>query len=242
MIYLLISLLWLQQADTLTTQNKTAGKQVAVISVEGTINPTAADYILRGIETARQKNVQALVVKLDTPGGMLKSMKKIVQAFLRDDGLPVVVYVTSEGASAASAGTFITMAANIAAMAPATNIGAASPVTMGGGEIDTVMQKKLFNYSSSFIRTIAKQRGRNTEWAVLAVRRAEAVTAEKAVELNIVDFIAPDMAVLLNKVDGKTIEDNVLRTEGASVLRVEPSFAEQFLGFIMNPMVMMILT
>ena len=242
MIYLLISLLWLQQADTLTTQNKTAGKQVAVISVEGTINPTAADYILRGIETARQKNVQALVVKLDTPGGMLKSMKKIVQAFLRDDGLPVVVYVTPEGASAASAGTFITMAANIAAMAPATNIGAASPVTMGGGEIDTVMQKKLFNYSSSFIRSIAKQRGRNIKWAVSAVRSAESVTAEEAVELNIVDFIASDMEDLLAQIDGKTIEGRTLQTKNGSVLNIEPSFAEEFLGFIMQPLVVMILT
>lgn len=242
MIYLFISILWFQTADTAAVHPEKASQTVAVITVDGVINPTAANYILRGIETARQKNAIALIVKLDTPGGLLKSTKKIVQAFLKDDGLPVIVYVAPEGASAASAGTFITMAANIAVMAPTTTIGAASPVTMGGGEIDTVMQKKLFNYASSFIKSIAKQRGRNVEWAVSAVRQAEAVTAEKAAELNVVDFIAPDISALLSQIDGKTIEQQMLQTQNASILKIEPSFAEQFLGFIMQPLVMMILT
>src|SRR5699024_9789051 len=113
---------------------------------------------------------------------------------------------------------------------------------MGGGEIDTVMQKKLFNYSSSFIRSIAKQRGRNIKWAVSAVRSAESVTAEEAVELNIVDFIASDMEDLLAQIDGKTIEGRTLQTKNGSVLNIEPSFAEEFLGFIMQPLVVMILT
>lgn len=242
MVYLLISLLWLQPIPDSTSHSEVANNTVAMISVKGPINPTAANYILRGVEQANKTNAEALLVKLDTPGGLLKSMKKIVQAFLKDDGLPVIVYVTPKGAAAASAGTFITMAANIAVMAPATTIGAASPVKMGGGEIDSVMQKKLFNYASSFIKTIAKQRNRNAEWAVSAVREAEAVTAEKAAKINVVDFIAQNEQALLTTIDGRQTEGQTLQTAHASITTIEPTLAESFLGFIMNPLVMMILT
>lgn len=242
MIYFLISILLFQPAPDSIQQTESAERPVAMITVEGTINPAVADYIVRGIREAKKMNAQALIVKLDTPGGLLKSTEKIVQAFLREDHLPVIVYVAPEGASAASAGTFITMAANIAVMAPGTVIGAASPVTMGGGEIDTVMQKKLFNYASSFIKSIAKQRGRNAEWAVSAVRQAEAITAEKAVELNVVDFMAETKQELLDKIHGKMVEGVTLQTAKAAITKIEPSFTETLLGFITNPMVMMILT
>ncbi len=242
MIYLLISILWFQGTQDSTVVKEPPSRPVALITVEGAINPTTANYILRGIEEAQAMNAQALIVKLDTPGGLLKSTQKIVQAFLADDNLPVIVYVAPEGAAAASAGTFITMAANIAAMAPATTIGAASPVKMGAGKIDTVMQKKLFNYTESFIKSIAKQRGRNVDWAVSAVRQAEAITAERAVEINVVNLMARSRQALLNKIQGKTAEGQTLQTKNASITKIEPSFAEQFLGFIMQPLVMMILT
>ncbi len=242
MLYLLISILWLQAMPDSVINQAFPSPTVAMITVDGPINPTTANYILRGIEEAKEMNAQALLLQLDTPGGLLKSTRKIVQAFLRDDSLPVIVYVAPEGASAASAGTFITMAANIAAMAPATTIGAASPVKMGGGEIDSVMQKKIFNYTESFAKSIAKQRGRNIEWAVAAVRQAESITAERAVEINVVDLLATDTQSLLNKIHGQTVGGQTLQTKNATITKIEPSFAEEFLGFIMQPLVMMILT
>ncbi len=242
MVYLLISILWFQATQDSIIVKESPSAPVAMITVDGPINPAAANYILRGIEEAKAMNAQALIVKLDTPGGLLKSTRKIVQALLADDNLPVIVYVAPEGAAAASAGTFITMAANIAAMAPATTIGAASPIKMGGGEIDTVMQKKLFNYTESFIKSIAKQRGRNVEWAISAVRTAEAITAERAVEINVVDFLARSRQGVLNKIQGQIAEGQMLQTQNATISEIEPSYAEQFLGFIMQPLVMMILT
>lgn len=252
MVYLLISILWLPlpggvdsgfelPPDSLA-QNEATPQPVAMITVEGPINPSTANYILRGIEEAKKMNAQALIVKLDTPGGLLKSTEEIVQAFLKDDGLPIIVWVAPEGASAASAGTFITMAANIAVMAPGTVIGAASPVKLGGGKMSETMQNKLFNYASSFIKSIAKQRNRNAEWAVSAVRKAESITAEKAAAINVVDFIASNKRELLQKIHGSTLEKETLQTANAAIKKIEPSFAETFLGFIMQPLVMMILT
>lgn len=220
-------------------------KSVALIRVDRAISPTTTNYIKRGIKEAGESGAEALIIELDTPGGLLESTKNIVQAMLDSDELPIIVYVAPEGATAASAGTFITMAAHIAAMAPATNIGAASPVQIGPGgssQPDTVMQKKIFNYSESYIESIAERRGRNAEWAISAVRDGESITADKAVELNVVDLIAESREDLLNKINGRVAAGDTLRTAGASITEIPTNMAENFLGFIMRPEVILILT
>jgi membrane-bound serine protease (ClpP class) len=215
---------------------------VTVISVKGTIGPTVTHYINRGLETARSQHAEALIIELDTPGGLLTSTQDIVQLMLASDDLPIVVYVTPSGGNAGSAGTFITLAAHIAAMAPTTTIGAASPVSMTGGQQDSVMQKKIFNYSENFIENIAKKRGRNTDWARSAVRDGKALTETKALELNVIDLIATDLNQLLIKIDGREVEGKTLHTAKATIERLDRTFAEQFFSFIMRPEVMLILT
>ncbi len=218
---------------------------ITVIRVDGAISPTTTNYIKRGIAKARESGSIALIIEMDTPGGLLESTKDIVQAILDSHDLPIIVYVSPEGASAASAGTFITMAAHIAAMAPATNIGAASPVQMGPGgssQPDTVMQKKIFNYTESYIETIANRRGRNAEWAISAVRDGKSITSDKAVELNVVDLIADNRSDLLNKIDGKEVNGKILHTRGAPIVEIAPNLMESVMGFIIRPEVMLILT
>ena len=219
---------------------------VAVITVDGSISPTTTNYITRGIEEAQAMGAEALVVELDTPGGLLESTKNIVQSFLDSEDFPIIVYVAPEGATAASAGTFITMAAHIAAMSPATNIGAASPVQVGPGgssaQTDTVMQKKIFNYSESYIETIANRRGRNADWAISAVRDGESITADRALEINVIDLIANDREDLLSKVHGREAAGKTLNTNQAKITEIPKNMAEHFLGFIIRPEVLLILT
>lgn len=241
MVYLVIALVLFQASPDSVSQPSPAERPVALVTVDGVINSSSASHILRAVQKAKKMDAQALIIKLDTPGGRLKSTKKIVQALLLDDHLPVVVYVAPEGASAASAGTFITMAANIAAMAPSTVIGAASPVQLGGGEIDTVMQKKLFSYASSFIKSIAKQRGRNTQWAVSAVQQAESVTAQRAVKLNVVDFMAASTQELLDKLNGATAEGQTLHTRSVTVTKIGSASSSILLSIITSPLAVMIL-
>ena len=228
------------QPDTAATTS--AVNKVAVIGVDGSISPTTTNYINRGIKEAREMDAEALILEMDTPGGLLESTKNIVQAFLDSEDLPIIVYVTPEGGSATSAGTFITMAAHIAAMAPATTIGAASPVQMGGGQQDTVMQKKIFNYSESFIESIANRRDRNAEWARSAVRDGESITAEEALEINVINYIATDRKDLLEQVDGYVVNEDTLKTSGATIEEIPTNLAEKLLSFIMRPEVMLILT
>lgn len=225
-----------------TTAVSTSTPVVTMIAIDGAISPTTTNYIQRGIKKAKEQGAECLIIQLDTPGGLLESTKNIVQTFLDSDDMPIVVYVAPEGARAASAGTFITMAAHIAAMAPTTTIGAASPVQMGGGQTDSVMQKKIFNYSESFIESIANRRERNAEWAVSAVRDGEAITADTALALNVIDLIAADREELVNAIDGKVVEGDTLKTRNATITEVPTNFAERFLGFIMRPEVMLILT
>lgn len=222
-------------------QDSTAEKTVTVITIKGAIGPTTTNYITRGLETAIERNAEALIIELDTPGGLLNSTQDIVQEMLASE-MPIVVYVTPSGGNAGSAGTFITLAAHIAAMAPTTTIGAASPVSMGGGQQDTVMQKKIFNYSESFIENIAKERDRNAEWAKSAVSDGEAITETEALELNVIDLIAADLNDLLEQIDGKEVEGRVLYTSNATIEPLDESFAEKFFSFIMRPEIMLILT
>jgi membrane-bound serine protease (ClpP class) len=214
---------------------------VTVITIKGAIGPTTTNYITRGLETALEKGAEALIIELDTPGGLLNSTQDIVQVMLASK-MPIVVYVTPSGGNAGSAGTFITLAAHIAAMAPTTTIGAASPVSMGGQQQDTVMQKKIFNYSESFIENIAKERDRNAEWAKSAVRDGAAITETEALELNVIDFISQDLNELLIQIDGLVFEGDTLQTAQASINREGETFAEQFFSFIMRPEIMLILT
>ncbi len=218
-----------------------SGKSVSVISVSGTIGPTTTSYIERGLRKARSNGDEIIIIELDTPGGLLNSTQDIVQIMLGSN-FPIAVYVSPEGANAGSAGTFITLAAHIAAMAPATNIGAASPVQMGGAEMDTVAQKKIFSYSESYIESIAERRGRNAEWAKKAVRDGDAITERQALELDVIDLIADDLEDLLAQIDGMEIEGRILETSGAEINRIEQNFAEIFFSFILRPEVMLILT
>lgn len=234
------------QADTTDVDTTSATDSdnpvVTIISIDGSISPTTTNYINRGIAKASEQGAECLIIQMDTPGGLLESTKDIVQAFLESDDLPIVVYVAPEGARAASAGTFITMAAHVAAMAPTTTIGSASPVQMGGGQSDSVMQKKIFNYSESFIESIAERRDRNAEWAKSAVRDGESLTASEALEINVIDIIASDTNELLANLDGRTINGDTLATQNATIEEVPPNLAEMLFGFIMRPEVMLILT
>jgi len=226
--------------DSLKSQ-PSQSSSVSFISVDGSINPTTFNYIERAHTTANERNDNALIIQLNTPGGLLTTTQDIVTLMLGSD-LPIIVYVAPDGSNAGSAGTFITMAAHIAAMAPATNIGAASPVSMGGGQMDTVMQKKIFEFSESYIETIAEKRGRNTEWAKSAVRDGASITANEALEKNVIDFIAESLDELLEKSSEKEIDGETLNISNAEINRIELNLAEIFFGFIIRPEVMLILT
>ncbi len=223
------------------TDSSKTNPSVTVISIQGAIGPTTTNYIRRGFEEAINRNDEALIIELDTPGGLLSSTQDIVQDMLASE-MPIVVYVTPSGGNAGSAGTFITLAAHIAAMAPTTTIGAASPVSMGGGEQDSVMKKKIFNYSESFIENIARERGRNADWAISAVRDGEAITETEALELNVIDLVSENLDSLLHQIDGMEVEEKILATKSATINKLEESLAETFFSFIMRPEVMLILT
>lgn len=243
-LFTLFILLFIGWGQVSPVFGQSSAEKITLIRIEGVISPLTVNYVNRGLKAAREKGSLALIIEMDTPGGLLDSTKEIVQAMLDSDDMPIVVYVSPQGASAASAGTFITMAAHIAVMAPATNIGAASPVQMGGGGVqtDTVMQKKLFNYTQSYIESIADRRGRNAEWAIAAVQEGKSITADKAVELNVVDFIAENRMVLVEKLDGLEVEGKTLHTQQAEIEVLHPNAAEKWLAILIRPEVILILT
>ena len=216
-------------------------RQVCVARVQGTIGPATADYLARAIGEAAGRKAQCLVIELDTPGGLLDSTKEIIQSFLRSP-VPTVVYVSPQGAWAGSAGCFLTMAADVAAMAPSTSIGAAHPVGIGGGEKqDEVMKQKLENFASSYLEAIAGRRHRNVEWARASVRESASIPADKALELNVVDLIAEDMPDLLKRLDGRMVGDRRLETAGAAVLVLPMTLREKAFQAVAHPQVMLIL-
>lgn len=219
--------------------------KVGLIRIDGAISPATAGYVTRATQVAAAAGAQCLVVELDTPGGLLDSTKDIVQAFYAS-AVPVVVYVSPSGANAASAGCFITLAANVAAMAPNTSIGAAHPVEMGGTtgtetKGDDVMKKKLENFAVSYIEAIAERRHRNVEWARSAVRDSASITSEKALELKVIDLIARDMADLLRQLDGRDVEGRVLRTAGAEVVPIPMLARERVFQTLWRPEVLFVL-
>lgn len=208
------------------------------ISVDGTINPAVAEFIHESIQRSHEGGARALVIRLDTPGGLLSSTRDIVKDILGAP-LPVIVYVAPSGAGAASAGTFITLSAHVAAMAPGTNIGAAHPVAVGGGEVTGVMGEKLENFVASYGEAIAGQRGRNVEWAIKAVRESAAIGAAEALKLNVVDLLAASLNELLEKATGLTVEVNGKKSRlalaGAEVHSLEMSLSQKFINFIAKP-------
>jgi membrane-bound serine protease (ClpP class) len=178
--------------------------EAVVATYEGIINPVAAEYLHDAIASAQETGAHVLIIKLDTPGGLDTSMRLIVKD-ITNASIPVVVFVAPSGGRAASAGVFITMAAHIAVMAPGTNIGAAHPVAMGGGEMDNTMKEKVENDSAAYIKSIAEQRGRNVSWAEDAVRKSVSVTEQEALKLKIVDLVAEDLPHLLTQLHGRKV-------------------------------------
>ncbi len=207
----------------------------------GIIAPSTARFILRAVREAEEDNVEALIIQLDTPGGLLKSMDDITKAILNAK-VPVVVYIAPRGARAASAGVFITYAAHVAAMAPATHMGAATPVSVGGGEgqkPDKTLMEKVTNDAVANIRAMARRRGRNAEWAEKAVREAVSITEEEAVKLKVVEFVADDMNDLLRKLEGRTAETGrgpaTLHVARARIVDREMDVTERFLTMLSDP-------
>jgi membrane-bound serine protease (ClpP class) len=226
LLYIIFSVPFLLSAQT-----------VISIKIDGAINPVVAGYIHRSIEKAASEKAAALLIHLNTPGGLLKSTRLIVGDIL-ESPVPVIVYVSPAGAHAGSAGLFITLAADIAVMAPGTNIGAAHPVSLRGSS-DTIMISKATNDAAAFIRTIAEYRKRNLEWAEEAVRQSVAITAKEALQKNIIDLIAGSDRELLNLTDGKSIiRDSarlVLQTKGATIQTLEMGFTERMLDLVSDP-------
>jgi len=223
---------------------RTPAASVGLIRVHGPIGPATASFIGRALEVAAERKDACLIIELDTPGGLLDSTKEIVQRFYAS-AVPVVVYVAPQGANAGSAGCFITLAADVAAMAPNTSIGAAHPVSLNptGGEekTDEVMKQKLANFAASYIEAIAAKRGRNVEWAKASVRESASITAEKALELNVIEIIARDLPDLLRQLDGRTLHDKTLQTTDARVLEIPMAAREKVFQLLWRPEVMFIL-
>ncbi len=220
-----------------------AAAPVATIPIDGVISPVTVRLVETALTRAQADGAGVLVIQLDTPGGLERSMRAICQRLLNAE-IPVVVYVSPTGARAASAGVFITMAAHVAAMAPATNIGAAHPVSIGGG-VDKESMKKIENDAAAFARTIATERGRNAEWAEKAVRQSVSITEREAVKLKVVDLIADSLPDLLEKIDGRTVKTTkgpvTLQTRGAVVKAIEIGFRDRVLNVITDPNIAYIL-
>src|SRR5690349_857774 len=218
---------------------------VVVVPLEGAIGPAAADFVKRSIERAAKDGAQLIVLRMDTPGGLDTSMREIIKAILASP-VPVASFVAPSGARAASAGTFIMYASHIAAMAPGTNLGAASPVAlMGGGESDKdakkgggdTLMRKAMNDAVAYIRGFAQMRHRNADWAERAVREAVSLPAEEALKLKVIDYVAADVPALLTLLEGKTVEKKKLDLKDAAIQQVQSDWRTEFLAVITNPSV-----
>ena len=221
------------------TPASAASRQVNVIRLESVISSSAADYVVSAIKQAEKDKVAALVIELDTPGGLDTSMRVIIKEMLAAER-PIVVYVAPSGARAASAGAFITLAAHIAAMAPGTNIGAAAPVAMGG-QMDKTMEKKVTNDAAAYMRTIAEKRGRPIDLAEEWVRKATAKTETEALKAKLIDFVSPKLEDLLQAMDGRVVTTAAgkvkLETKDATIVRGEMNIREKVLKIIADPTV-----
>jgi membrane-bound serine protease (ClpP class) len=223
---------------SLTPAYAQATRHVDVALLDGTIDPVMAQYIVRAINTAINDGAEALIIQMDTPGGLDSSMRTIISKMLASP-IPIVVYVAPSGARAASAGVFITMASNVAAMAPSTNIGSAHPVGSQGEDIPGDLGTKITNDAAAYIQTIAEKRGRNATWAVDAVRNSVNITEKEAVAQGVVELLANDQRDLLNKLDGRQVTTSTgtttLKTAGATIQEVNMNVQEQFLHQLTDP-------
>jgi membrane-bound serine protease (ClpP class) len=217
------------------------GKNVYVLTVTGSINPGSADFIDGGIKRAVDAKAACIIIRLDTPGGLADSMRQIVQSILGSP-IPVVVYVSPAGARAASAGVMITIAADIAVMAPGTNIGAAHPVSAGGKDIDGTMSEKVTNDMVAHARSVAEKRGRNADWVEKAIRESVSVTETEAVKQLIIDFVATDLQDLIRQIDGKTVAGKgKLDLKDAQIITIEETLRTKILKTISDPNITYIL-
>ena len=217
--------------------------QVGLIKIDGAIGPATANYISRALDVAAAQNDECLIIQLNTPGGLVDSMNEIVQDFYASP-VPTVVYVAPEGAMAGSAGCYITLAADIAAMAPHTTIGAAHPVELGFGEGETtnsIMMQKAGNAYTTVIQNIAEKRHRNADWAMASVRESVTTNAEAALRLNVIDLIAKDVPDLLKQLDGRKVGDKILHTASAQVVEIPMNASEHVFQLIWRPEVMFLL-
>lgn len=241
-------LMGLLLATSIAAQAQTASPRIDVLTVKGTINPVLVDYIGRSIERAEEAGALALIIQMDTPGGLDTAMRDIIQEIVNSP-IPVVVYVSPSGARAASAGAYITLSAHVAVMAPNTVIGAATPVAMGGdGEaaMSDEMKAKIINDAAAYMRDIAESHGRNAEWAEKAVREGVSATSREALELNVIDMIAPDLNALVAQLNGRqvTLLDGsvvTLNTKDAVINPVKMKLIEDFLYTIADPNIAFIL-
>ncbi|WP_338745755.1 nodulation protein NfeD [Pseudomonas putida] len=239
----------------ITPGGQAAPGAVWVLGIDDAIGPASADYLVRSLDQAQAQGAQLVVIRMDTPGGLDSAMRQMIKAILASP-VPVATYVAPSGARAASAGTYILYASHVAAMAPGTNLGAATPVQIGGppgapkddkakGSDDETLARKQVNDAAAYIRGLAQLRGRNAEWAEKAVREAVSLPASEALRLNVIDQVADDLPALLRKLDGKTLEvagqPHQLQTAGASLVEHLPDWRTRVLAVITNPSVALIL-
>lgn len=265
---MLISICWSSQ---LLGENNNVIKKIVVIAISGPIGPATSDYVLYGIEEARNANSELVILKMDTPGGLDTAMREIIQGIISSP-IPIVTFVSPSGARAASAGTYILYASHIAAMAPATTLGAATPIEIGGmpdfsespqtpdnestenDEIENnsknettpdAIQKKIVNDAAAYIRSLAQLRGRNEEWAEEAVRSASSLSAEEAIEIKVIDMIANNVDDLLRKLNDYSVnilgQERKLATETTSITYFEPDWRNKLLSVITDPNILPIL-
>jgi membrane-bound serine protease (ClpP class) len=222
-----------------------APRPVYYLDAVGTVNPGMAEFILAGIQEAERQQATALVVELDTPGGLDTSMRQIVQG-ISNSRVPVIVFVSPSGARAASAGVFITQSAQVAAMAPGTNIGAAHPVSIGlGGEMDKTLERKVLNDFVAYGRSLAEEHGRNPDWMEKAIRQSVSVSASEAVKLKVVDLMANNLDDLLAKLNGRRVlvlgKPEILQTAGALLEKIPENLRYRILSHIADPNIAFVL-
>jgi membrane-bound serine protease (ClpP class) len=226
----------------LLCHSQVTAQLVTVVDIDGSINPVSADYLKRAIHGSASESAECIVIRLNTPGGLLSSTRSMVTEILQSR-VPVIVFVSPYGARAGSAGVFITMAGHIAAMAPGTNIGAAHPVS--SGQMDSVMNEKATNDAAAFIRTIAQHRNRDTVWAEQSVRESVSITAREALDKDVINLMATNLPDLLRQVNGQTIQmasgSKTLRTSEARIRQIEMTWMERLLNIIVDPNIAYIL-
>jgi membrane-bound serine protease (ClpP class) len=261
---LLISVLLAGALPCAAAAGATAPAPLTLLTIDGAIGPASADYVVRGIARAARDGSQLVILQIDTPGGLDLSMRLVIKAILNSP-VPVASFVAPGGARAASAGTYIVYASHIAAMAPGTNLGAATPVQIGlagppGGERDkpaapapSAMEHKAINDAAAYLRGLAQLRGRNAEWGERAVREGVSLSAEEALKAHVIDFVAPDVATLAARVDGSRLRvagagntpeataEVQLHTAGAPLVNLQPDSRSRLLNVITNPSVALIL-